>query len=461
MIRIMRFLIILIVTLCISLPAHAAPRVVLDGQFLKFDTPPVIESGTTLVPLRQIFESLGASVSWDAATKKIVAGKDSAVITLSIGSVEAFVNDKKITLNVPPKIVDGRTLVPLRFISESFGAQVDWDQIQEIAVIKSPKPKTIEQRTPTGKLAKVHFINLGSADAIYVSLPDKIDILIDSGRDDQYREVPQKVVSYLQDQGVDDIDILVVSAPLKDYMGYLDKVFYNFEVEKVIESGKDNPIKEHIDFKNYSLKSRSRETANKQHFDFNGITFDVLTSPGIWEEVKDHSVISKLTYGDVSFLFTGAANIKNKENMAGDLSAKILKVADHGSRNSVSADFLKRVKPEAAVIFVGSNPFGWPDRETIDLLNSNNVAVYRTDEYGNIVISTDGKVYEITTETNPKSSTQTQPQAKTKYIADTEKNVYHKSSCPLTEEILPVNKVVFEHAFDLTERGFIPCKVCN
>ncbi|MCL6478656.1 MAG: hypothetical protein K6T65_09590 [Peptococcaceae bacterium] len=454
------FLAIVIMALGVSLPAFASPRVAIDGKIMEFETPPAIELGTALVPMRQIFEYLGASVSWDAAAKKVTAQKDSTVITLTIGSRDAFINNKKVTLNLPAKIIDGRTMVPLRFISESLGAQVDWDQIQEIAVIKTAKPKPIEEKTPAGKLAKVHFISLGSADAIYISLPDKIDILIDSGRDDLYREVPEKVVGYLRDQGVDDLELVVVSAPLKDYIGYLEKVFYNFDVEKVIVSGKDHPIQEYLDFKNYSLKARSIETADRQHFDFKGITFDVLTSPGVWVEVKDHSVISKLTYNEVSFLFTGAANIKNKENLPGDLSAEILKVADHGSKNAVTTDFLNRVKPETAVITVGPNPFGWPDKDTLNSLS--NAKIYRTDQHGNIVINTDGKVYEVKTEKGTETSSQSQqPQAKVKYYADIEKNVYHKATCPLANEIKPDKKVTYESAFDASERGFVRCKVCE
>lgn len=459
--RLIHCLTILLVTLCISLPAYASPRVALDGKILKFDTPPVIESGTTLVPLRQIFESLGASVSWNDAAGQITAQRDLTSITLTVGSNEARVDNKKVSLLVPPKIIDGRTLVPLRFISESLGATVLWDQVQEIAVIKSAKPLTVEEKTPVGKLAKVHFINLGSADAVYISLPDKTDILIDSGKDGQFRELPQKVVSYLQDQGVDDIDVLVVSAPLKDYLGYMDKVFSNFTVEKVIESGKDNPIQEYIDFKFYSLKSTSVATANRQHFDFSGITFDILSTPGHWDDIRDDSVVAKLTYNDVSFLFTGAASVKKSQNLSGDVSAKILKVADHGSQNSVSKEFLDRVKPEVSVITVGSNPFGWPHKDTLSSLE--NTSLYRTDRDGDIMISTDGRVYDVASENQKETTSQPQQQTSSyiKYVGDIEKNIYHKYNCPLAQEIKPANKYTFNYAFDAANRGFTPCMVCN
>ncbi len=464
----------IMMTLFLSIPAFASPRVVLDGQFLQFDTQPTIENGTTLVPLRQIFQSLGATITWDENTKKITAKKDATVITLFVGKSEAYVNNKKVTLTVPPKVINNRTLVPLRFISESLGADVDWDAAQQIAVITSPKeepktveetkavekPKAVETTTPS-QIIKVHFINVGNADAIYISLPNKKDILIDSGHDELYRDIPQKVVSYLKDQGVDDIDLLIASAPLRDYIGYLDRVFYNFQVKKLIDSGYAHPIKEYNDYINYSLNAQSREAANKQHFNFDGISFDVLTSPGYWKNEKDNSVVTKLTYNNVSFLFMGSATVEKAKNLTGNLSAKILKVADHGSKDSLSSEFLDKVKPETAVICVGANPYGNPDKNILTDLKS--VKVYRTDESGNIIISTDGKSYNITTEINnpDDSPAPAQAQSTVTYIGDLETNVYHESTCPLVKDIKKENKVYFKYSFDAREKGFVPCKVCN
>lgn len=104
------------------------PRVTVNQQQLDFDVVPVIKNGRTLVPLRAIFERLGAVVTWDAKSKTIKAEKDSTTVILKIGSTSALVNGKKVTLDVPAEISKGRTLVPIRFISESFGAQVSWNQ---------------------------------------------------------------------------------------------------------------------------------------------------------------------------------------------------------------------------------------------------------------------------------------------------------------------------------------------
>ena len=101
--------------------------VILNGDTLSFTQPPVIENGTTLVPMRTIFEALGAEVNWDNNTKTVTAVKDSTTINLTINAVNAYVNEKTISLSVPAKIINGNTMVPLRFVGESLGATVKWD----------------------------------------------------------------------------------------------------------------------------------------------------------------------------------------------------------------------------------------------------------------------------------------------------------------------------------------------
>lgn len=93
----------------------------INGETQTYNQPPVIKSGSTLVPLRGIFESLGASVFYDASTKKIHATKGSTVVELQLGKKEALVNGKKVTLSVAAEVMNGSTMVPLRFISESLG----------------------------------------------------------------------------------------------------------------------------------------------------------------------------------------------------------------------------------------------------------------------------------------------------------------------------------------------------
>lgn len=123
---------ILVIALLLSyLPVSAVfavshTTVTVDGRVLQFDVPPTIIDGRTLVPLRAIFEALGAEVEWDGATRTVTGRKDATTIILPIGSRSPTVNGMPVQLDVAGTIIDGRTLVPARFIAESLGAAVDW-----------------------------------------------------------------------------------------------------------------------------------------------------------------------------------------------------------------------------------------------------------------------------------------------------------------------------------------------
>lgn len=111
-------------------------QVFMNGAELTFDVPPVIENDRTLVPFRAIFEALGAEVGWDEAAETVTGKLNETTIALTIGSETAVVNSENILLDVPPKILNDRTLVPLRFVSENFGYQVDWNaEEQRIDII--------------------------------------------------------------------------------------------------------------------------------------------------------------------------------------------------------------------------------------------------------------------------------------------------------------------------------------
>ncbi len=112
-------------------------EIIVDGIVLTTDIPAIIEDGRTLVPLRAIFESLEAEVLWDPIDRKVTATKGETTIILYIGNKLASVNGLSITLDVPPRIINDRTLVPLRFVSESFGADVGWDNINRRVTVAS------------------------------------------------------------------------------------------------------------------------------------------------------------------------------------------------------------------------------------------------------------------------------------------------------------------------------------
>jgi hypothetical protein len=116
-------------------PAPSVIKVTLNGTELQFDQPPVLDGGRTLVPMRAIFVALGAEVDWDGDTQTAIGVKGDLTVTLQIGSNILVKNGENITLDVPAKIVGGRTLVPARAIAESFGADVRWDGDAQTVII--------------------------------------------------------------------------------------------------------------------------------------------------------------------------------------------------------------------------------------------------------------------------------------------------------------------------------------
>ncbi|MFD2170140.1 copper amine oxidase N-terminal domain-containing protein [Tumebacillus lipolyticus] len=103
------------------------PDVYVDGEKLPFDVQPLNKGGTVLVPMRTIFESVGADVTWEAATQTAVGKKDGVVVRLTIGKEVATVGSRTVALGAPAQLIGGRTMVPARFVGESFGNDVKWD----------------------------------------------------------------------------------------------------------------------------------------------------------------------------------------------------------------------------------------------------------------------------------------------------------------------------------------------
>ncbi len=116
-------------------PAQQAIRVYVDGRLVNFDVPPTSIQGRVLVPLRGVFEQLGATVDYDARSQHIMAMRGAQTVELTIGSRQARVNDAPRLLDVSAFTINGRTMVPLRFIGESLGASVQWIDASQTILI--------------------------------------------------------------------------------------------------------------------------------------------------------------------------------------------------------------------------------------------------------------------------------------------------------------------------------------
>ncbi|MBO4950121.1 MAG: copper amine oxidase N-terminal domain-containing protein [Clostridia bacterium] len=143
-----KFLGIVLAALMLATVAFAADiTVTLDGEVVdveSYGSPATIVEGRTLVPLRAIFEALGASVEWDNVTRTVTSEKGADTISLTVGADTFYKNDEPIELDVPAQIINDRTMVPARAIAEAYGVGVEWDAATRTVVLTSPVVPTVE-----------------------------------------------------------------------------------------------------------------------------------------------------------------------------------------------------------------------------------------------------------------------------------------------------------------------------
>lgn len=151
--------------------------VYLNGEWLAFEVPPFIENDRTLVPMRKIFEALGAEVNWEESTQIITAVKGDDTLILQIGSPILEKNSKKTVLDVPPKLLNGYTMVPLRAVSEGLNWEVQWLAETQTVLITSGKTEDEDQSKQVRLLLnpdEIDYLGHWYGDMPYFEQNDKI-----------------------------------------------------------------------------------------------------------------------------------------------------------------------------------------------------------------------------------------------------------------------------------------------
>lgn len=204
------------------------PVVVIDNVVQNYPQPPIMVNGSVLVPLRGIFETLGAKVGWDGATETVTATKGATTIRLTVGQSEATVNGKTVKLAIPSQKVNGSTMVPLRFVSESLGGTVRWDGETytvyiESAVGGSENTGTAQEPVTTGTVLSAEKIRIVDMDGKFLEYRNFEKRTVRYGRHDygslnqsQYDTVMKIVDEAVA--GLDKIDISQEEKYLTEYM---------------------------------------------------------------------------------------------------------------------------------------------------------------------------------------------------------------------------------------------------
>lgn len=256
-------------------------------------------------------------------------------------------------------------------------------------------------RSDATGLLRVTFVDVGQGDAAWLSTPEGWDILIDGGPHGTGAEL----VSFLEDQGVADIEVLILSHPHSDHVGGLVTVLENMEVDQALtncQSYSSSIYQIFLDL--LTVQGVTRTCVRDGHtFSWGSYVSAAAVNPpdplmsGTGSDINNNSIVLRISYGSVDFLFTG--DIESDAEAAillrgSPLEGEILKVAHHGSDSSSTEAFLTQVDAEEAVISVGaSNPYGHPASQTLQRVRSAGATVHRTDLQGTIVVTTDGTTY--------------------------------------------------------------------
>lgn len=239
---------------------------------------------------------------------------------------------------------------------------------------------------------EVHFMDVGQGDATLVTCGGHT-MLIDAGDDTKGTAIQ----NYLQKQKISKLDYLVLTHPDADHIGGAPVVITKFNIGSVFVSNfeKDNKTYQKLiqSLDDKQIKALTPKVNSKYTLGTASIT--ILAPNGSYDNPNDASIALLLKNGNRSFLFTGDAGEEAEQDILKtgiDISADVYKVGHHGSKYSTSKDFFEAVDPFYAVISCGEgNSYGHPHAETLNTLRTNGVKVYRTDEAGTIVASTDGK----------------------------------------------------------------------
>ncbi|HHV59519.1 MAG TPA: hypothetical protein GXX49_04370 [Clostridiaceae bacterium] len=164
-------------------------RIYLDQKELTFDQPPVIVNNRVLVPMRAIFEAFGAAIHWDDSTKSVLAIKDNTAIYLTIGQESATLNKATIKLDVAPQIINGRTMVPLRFIGEALDADVEWKGDEYSVYITSSKKEQATGFEIIGNVIKAGGMTAAQKAAVDERIKSIVDEIITPDMTDYEKEL--------------------------------------------------------------------------------------------------------------------------------------------------------------------------------------------------------------------------------------------------------------------------------
>lgn len=255
-----------------------------------------------------------------------------------------------------------------------------------------------------GVALRVHILDVGQADCILIQGPEKT-MVIDGGESSDGPDI----IQYLRDQGVERIDYYLNTHPHSDHYGGITQVM------EAIPTGEffHHPVPEehtpttrgYQKLISYLAESKTKTTVLDPGDTValgNGAVLTILAPLEEYDDMNNNSLVGRLTYGENAFLFTGDAEKKSEKvilESGAELRANVYSIPHHGSNTGMTQKFLDAVNPQYATISVGKdNDYGHPHQETIERLQKAGVPCLRTDLYGAIVFTSDGRTLTVESE---------------------------------------------------------------
>lgn len=309
----------------------------------------------------------------------------------------------------------------------------------------------------------LHFIDVGQADCILVEYGD-FAMLIDGGN----REDSALVVSYLEQQGISQLNAVVCTHAHEDHVGGLPAVLAVYPTVAVYAPTNTYSSQIFDKFLYYTDQQGLSVTipAPGDTIEAEGLDIAFLGPVRSYADPNNTSLVIRLQYGQTTFLFTGDMETQAETDMLDywgsdfDWHADLLKIGHHGSNTSTGYRFLNEVMPTYGVISVGEgNSYDHPHEEPLSRLAQAGVILFRTDELGHIIVASDGEEITITWENQSAAPDDVQSTtAVTTYIGNKNSKKLHTPDCAnLPKE---ENRVYFDSYDVAIEQGYTPCSGC-
>lgn len=311
---------------------------------------------------------------------------------------------------------------------------------------------------------EVHYIDVGQADATLVKYDDEY-MLIDGGNS----EDSNLIYTYLKDRNIKELEYMICTHAHEDHVGGLSGALEYAKVNNVLAPTKDYDTKAFREFKKRVIDQGQEiivpETGTS--FMLGDVKCEILSSNAYPDDTNNTSIVIKMTYQDISFLFSGDAMWQVERDIINngfDIKADVLKVGHHGSNTSSSYRYLDEAKSKYAIISCGKdNEYGHPHKEVLSKLKDADMKLYRTDLQGDIVCYSDGKDVWFKTSRNENIDTYEGLKTEDKtYVININSKVFHNLDCQSVKDMKEVNKKYTSLSrSELIDDGYKACSRCN